>query len=386
MEKIEMVDLKNQYLNIKEEINSEIQKVLDNCDFINGQKVDEFANHLAKYLGAKYVIPCANGTDAIQIALMALELKRGDEVIVPAFTYVATAEVVGLLGLTPVMVDVDKDTFCVTAQNIEKAITKKTKAIVPVHLFGQSCDMEPILDLARKHNIFVVEDNAQALGAKYIFSDGTTWRTGTMGDIGCTSFFPSKNLGCYGDGGAIITNNPELAARLKMIANHGQKIKYHHDILGCNSRLDTIQAAILDVKLKYLDTYEKNRYEAAQHYTKGLSTLSEQIILPKESENSTHVYHQYTLKVLNGKRDALKQFLTEKGIPAMIYYPLSLDEQSAFKSISREGENLKNSSMLVKSVLSIPIHTELNLSTLNLVVKTIIDFYEYKTNRFDISN
>lgn len=377
MEKIEMVDLKNQYLNIKEEINSEIQKVLDNCDFINGHKVDEFANHLAKYLGAKYVIPCANGTDAIQIALMALELKRGDEVIVPAFTYVATAEVVGLLGLTPVMVDVDKDTFCVTAQNIEKAITKKTKAIVPVHLFGQSCDMEPILDLARKHNIFVVEDNAQALGSKYIFSDGTTRRTGTMGDIGCTSFFPSKNLGCYGDGGAIITNNPELAARIKMIANHGQKIKYHHDILGCNSRLDTIQAAILDVKLKYLDIYENIRFDAAQYYTNGLGILNEHIILPKEFENSTHVYHQYTLKVLSDKRDLLKQFLAEKGIPTMIYYPLTLNEQVAFKSILKEGEILNNSNILVKSVLSLPIHTELQNTHQDYIIETIFNFYNH---------
>ena len=376
MGKIEMVDLKNQYLNIKDEINHEIQKVLDDCDFINGKKVDEFSRNLAKYLNAEYVIPCANGTDAIQIALMALELKRGDEVIVPAFTYVATAEVVGLLGLIPVMVDVDYETFCVTAQNIEKAITKKTRAIVPVHLFGQSCDMEPILDLARKHNIYVVEDNAQALGAKYTFSDGTISRTGTMGDIGCTSFFPSKNLGCYGDGGAIITNNPELATRMKMIANHGQKIKYHHYILGCNSRLDTIQAAVLNVKLKYLDSYESKRYEIAKFYSSKLRELNNYIILPTELSNSTHVYHQYTLKVKGDERDNLKKHLEKRMIPSMIYYPLSLDEQKAYKLFSITGEDLPISKSLAKSVLSLPIHTELDKMSQELIIKAIYSFFK----------
>lgn len=376
MEKIEMVDLKNQYLNIKDEINQEIQKVLHDCDFINGKKVEEFSRNLAKYLNAEYVIPCANGTDAIQIALMALDLNRGDEIIVPAFTYVATAEVVGLLGLTPVMVDVDYDSFCITAKNIEKAITGKTKAIVPVHLFGQSCDMEPIMLLAKKYNLYVIEDNAQALGAEYTFSNGTIKRTGTIGDIGCTSFFPSKNLGCYGDGGAIITNNHELATKLKMIANHGQKIKYHHDTLGCNSRLDTIQAAVLDVKLKYLDSYEKKRYEVAQYYSNELRKLNEFIIIPSEQANSTHVYHQYTLKIKNGKREELKKYLEERGIPSMVYYPLSLDEQTAFKSLSKEGENLQISRILARSVLSIPIHTELTFKQLTSVISNISLFFK----------
>lgn len=373
-----MVDLRNQYLNIKEEIDNEIQKVLNDSDFINGKKVNEFANNLKNYMGCEFVIPCANGTDAIQIALMALGLKPGDEVIVPAFTYVATAEVVGLLGLVPVMVDVDINSFCVTASNIEKAITNKSKAIVPVHLFGQCCDMEPIMKIAKEYGLLVVEDNAQALGAKYKFSDGSIMRAGIIGDIGCTSFFPSKNLGCYGDGGAIFTNNPELATKMKMIANHGQRIKYHHDIIGCNSRLDTIQAAILDVKLKYLDIYERNRYEAARYYSKELSNLNEHILVPSELTNSTHVYHQYTIKVLNDKRDNLKQFLAENGVPSMIYYPLSLDDQLAFKSITEIGEKLDNSKKLANLVLSLPIHTELNILQQNLVIEKIFEFFNKK--------
>ena len=284
--KLNMVDLKGQYNKIREEVNVEIQKVLDTTAFINGPKVKEFAFHLAEYNRVKHVIPCGNGTDALQIALMALGLKPGDEVVVPAFTYVATAEVIGLLGYTPVMVDVD----------------------YPVHLFGQSCDMEPILKFASEHHLYVVEDNAQAIGAEYTFSDGTKKKTGTMGTIGCTSFFPSKNLGCYGDGGALMTNDDELAEKIRMIANHGQKVKYHHSVLGCNSRLDTLQAAILDVKLKHLDEYGAARYEAAQYYTRRLSGI-EGIITPAEMPYSTHVYHQYTLKVLNGRRDVLKKFL-----------------------------------------------------------------------------
>lgn len=369
-----MVDLRNQYLNIKEEIDNEIQKVLNDSDFINGKKVNEFANNLKNYMGCEFVIPCANGTDAIQIALMALGLKPGDEVIVPAFTYVATAEVVGLLGLVPVMVDVDIDSFCVTASNIEKAITEKSKAIVPVHLFGQSCDMEPIMKIAKKHGLFVIEDNAQALGAKYEFSDYSIVRAGTIGDIGCTSFFPSKNLGCYGDGGAIFTNNPELANKMKMIANHGQRIKYHHDIIGCNSRLDTIQAAILDVKLKRLDEYEQLRYNAASYYSEGLIGLDEYLVTPKEMEYSTHVYHQYTLIINHNKRDELKLFLEKNGIPTMVYYPLSLDQQNAFKSVSKKGSDLSISQKLSESVLSLPIHTELSRNQQNFIINTIQDF------------
>ncbi|MEG0890826.1 MAG: DegT/DnrJ/EryC1/StrS family aminotransferase [Bacteroidales bacterium] len=374
MSKIQMVDLHGQYNKIKEEVDAEIQKVLDTAAFINGPKVGEFAQHLATYTGAGYVIPCANGTDALQIALMGLDLKPGDEVIVPAFTYVATAEVIGLLGLTPVLVDVDSQTFNVTAAHLKKGITAKTKAIVPVHLFGQSCDMAPILELAKEHNLYVVEDNAQAIGAVYTFPNGKKAQTGTMGHIGCTSFFPSKNLGCYGDGGAMMTNDPELAARLKMIANHGQKVKYHHSVIGCNSRLDTLQAAVLDVKLKYLDNYSQARYRAAQYYTGQLARISG-IILPKEVENSTHVYHQYTLRVQDGKRDALKKYLEEAGIPAMIYYPLPLQEQEAFQQIAKLGESLDTAMELAYSVLSLPIHTELKTEEQDYIIIKIKAFY-----------
>lgn len=375
MNNIQMVDLKGQYLHIKDEINNEIQKVIDKTDFINGTKVTEFATNLAEYTGAKFVIPCANGTDALQIALMSLGLKTGDEVIVPAFTYIASAEVIGLLGLTPVLVDVDYNTFNTSAANIKNAISERTRAIIPVHLFGQSCDMEPIMNIANEHNLFVVEDNAQAIGAKYKFSDGTIKQTGTIGHIGCTSFYPSKNLGCYGDGGAIFTNDPLLAGKLKMIANHGQKIKYHHSVIGCNSRLDTIQAAILDVKLKYLDKYAQSRYQAAQYYTKGLKDIRE-IVTPSEMPFSTHVYHQYTLKVLNGKRNELKHFLANSGIPSMIYYPLPLQDQKAFMNISKKGEDLKISKELAASVLSIPMHTEITEYQQDLIINKIGEFYE----------
>ncbi|MEF9987021.1 MAG: DegT/DnrJ/EryC1/StrS family aminotransferase [Bacteroidales bacterium] len=374
MNNIQMVNLKGQYSKIKGEIDSEIQKVLDSTAFVNGPQVAEFANSLAKYTGANYVITCANGTDALQIALMALGLKPGDEVIVPAFTYVATAEVIGLLGLTPVMVDVDYNTFNITANNISKAITPKTKAIVPVHLFGQSCNMAPIITLAKEHKLFVIEDNAQAIGAVYTFPDSKKQQTGTIGDIGCTSFFPSKNLGCYGDGGAIFTNNKELAEKLKMIANHGQRVKYHHAVIGCNSRLDTIQAAVLNVKLKHLSEYSQARYNAAQYYTKHLSGVYG-IITPFEASYSTHVYHQYTIKVKDGKRDSLKQFLNDNGVPAMIYYPLPLQEQDAFKHIAREGEGLNVSKELAYSVLSLPIDTEITCITQDYIIEKIREFY-----------
>ena len=373
--KLNMVDLKGQYDKIREEVNAEIQKVLDTTAFINGPKVKEFASHLAEYNRVKHVIPCGNGTDALQIALMALGLKPGDEVVVPAFTYVATAEVIGLLGHTPVMVDVDYASFNVTVKNIARALTTKTKAIVPVHLFGQSCDMESILKFASEHHLYVVEDNAQAIGAEYTFSDGTKKRTGTMGTIGCTSFFPSKNLGGYGDGGALMTDDDELAEKIRMIANHGQKVKYHHAVLGCNSRLDTLQAAILDVKLKHLDEYGAARYEAAQYYTRRLSDI-EGIITPAEMPYSTHVYHQYTLKVLNGRRDALKKFLEEGGIPAMIYYPLPLQQQEAFKPITRAAESLDTAEQLAGSVLSLPIHTEMTPVQQDLVIERIKEFYK----------
>lgn len=369
-----MVDLKSQYLKIKEEVDAEIQKVIDTTSFINGPKVKEFATNLEKYLDIKHVIPCANGTDALQIALMSLDLKPGDEVIVPTFTYIATAEVIGLLGLTPVLVDVEPDTFNIKIDAIEKAITKKTKAIVPVHLFGQCSEMEKINNIAKKHNLFVVEDNAQAIGATYTFSDGTTKKAGTIGDIGCTSFFPSKNLGAYGDGGAIFTNNDELYDKIKRIANHGQNKRYYHQLIGVNSRLDTIQAAILDVKLKHLDEYNKARFEAAKYYSDNLQNI-EDIVTPVIANFSTHVFHQYTLIVKNGERDALKAFLNEKGISANIYYPLPLNEQEAFKSISKISDNLRNSYNLCDTVLSLPIHTELTYEIQNVILESIKQFF-----------
>ena len=376
--KIQMVDLRGQYMKIKPEVDAAIQNVIDNTTFINGPIVKDFAKNLSEYLGGCHVITCANGTDALQIALMALDLKPGDEVIVPAFTYVASAEVIGLLGLTPVMVDVDYETFNVTVDNIKKALSPKTKAVIPVHLFGQSCDMEPIMNLAKEHNLYIIEDNAQAIGAEYTFSDGHKEKTGTMGTIGCTSFFPSKNLGCYGDGGAIFCKDDELAERLRMIANHGQKVKYHHSIIGCNSRLDSIQAAILNVKLKHLDEYGQARYAAANYYTHKLKALDPEekfFITPKELKQSTHVYHQYTLKIKNGKRDALKQFLADIGIPSMIYYPLPLQEQEAFKHITRAAEDLTISKGIAYSVLSLPVHTEMTKDVQNEILSAIIKFF-----------
>lgn len=376
--KIQMVDLKGQYMKIKPEVDAAIQNVIDNTAFINGPIVKEFAQNLSDYMGGCHVITCANGTDALQIALMALDLRPGDEVIVPAFTYVASAEVIGLLGLTPVMVDVDYETFNVTVDNIKKGLSDKTKAIIPVHLFGQSCDMEPILNFAKEHNLYVIEDDAQAIGAEYTFSDGHKEKTGTMGTIGCTSFFPSKNLGCYGDGGAIFCKDDKLAEKLRMIANHGQKVKYHHSVIGCNSRLDSIQAAVLNVKLEHLDEYGKARYAAANYYTERLKTFDPEekfFITPKELEKSTHVYHQYTLKIKNEKRDALKQFLADADIPSMIYYPLPLQEQEAFKLITLAAEDLNISKDIACSVLSLPIHTEMTNEIQNKIINEVVAFF-----------
>ena len=377
--RIQMVDLKSQYLKIKDEVDAGIQQVIDNTAFINGPIVKQFAEKLSEYMGGCHVTTCANGTDALQIALMALGLKPGDEVIVPAFTYVASAEVIGLLGLTPVMVDVDYQTFNVTVDNIKKGLSPKTKAVIPVHLFGQSCDMEPILSFAKEHNLYVIEDNAQAIGAEYTFSDGHKAKTGTMGTIGCTSFFPSKNLGCYGDGGALFTRDDKLAEHISMIANHGQRVKYYHAVIGCNSRLDSIQAAVLDVKLKHLDEYCAARYEAASYYTAKLREFDPEeqfLITPKEQMNSTHVYHQYTLKIKNNKRDALKTYLAEQGVPSMIYYPLPLQEQEAFMPITRAGESLDNSKACAYSVLSLPIHTEMTHDMQDLVLDTIKNYFK----------
>jgi dTDP-4-amino-4,6-dideoxygalactose transaminase len=373
--KIEMVDLKSQHAKIQNEINNAILESIRNANFINGPDVSEFSKNLSEYLGGSYVIPCANGTDALQIALMALGLEPGDEIIVPSFTYVATAEVIGLLNFKPVMVDVDPFHFNITRENFEQAITSKTKVIVPVHLFGQCADMEPILALAKDHNLFVVEDTAQAIGAVYTFKDGTKKQAGTMGDIGCTSFFPSKNLGCYGDGGAIYTNNVELSERIKMIANHGQIKKYVHKYIGVNSRLDTIQAAILNIKLKHLNEYSNARRLAADRYDKLLSGISG-IITPARAQNSTHVFHQYTLQVKNGKRDDLKKHLENAGIPAMIYYPVPLNEQEAFKSIGVVKGSLNITEELCNSVLSLPMHTELTEVQQVFIAKSIQSFFK----------
>ena len=371
MKKIEMVDLKSQYLNIKEEVDEAIQNVIDTSTFINGPKVAEFKNALAEYLSVKHVIPCANGTDALQIALMALDLQPGDEVIVPCFTYAATAEVILLLKLKPVMVEVDPETFNITAAIIAKAITPKTKAIVPVHLFGQCSDMEPIMQLAREHQLFVVEDTAQALGAIYTFADGSQKSAGAIGDIGCTSFFPSKNLGCYGDGGAIYTNNDALAIKIQKLANHGQSKKYHHELVGVNSRLDTLQAAILGVKLKKLKQYTEARNEVAAYYDEKFKDIS-WIKTPKRQANSTHVFHQYTLVLAdNIDREALISFLKGLDIPSMIYYPMPLHFQEAFKQNDNKQGDFPISENLCKTVLSLPIHTEIEDEQLDFIFKAI---------------
>lgn len=371
---IQMVDVKSQYLKIKAEVQTAIEEVINSTAFINGPKVKAFTAHLSSYLDQAQVIPCANGTDALQIAMMALDLKPGDEVIVPAFTYVATAEVIGLLGLTPVMVDVDAETFNCTAELIAKAITPKTKAIVPVHLFGQSADMDPIVQLAQKNGIYIIEDNAQALGAVYYGEKGNQ-KTGTIGHVGCTSFYPSKNLGAFGDGGALCTTDQQLAERIYKIANHGQEKRYYHEMIGCNSRLDAIQAAILDVKLKYLDDYAKARNEAAQYYDHHLQHI-EGIQIPVRSQKSTHVFHQYTLKVAPGKRDSLQQFLHSKGIPTMIYYPVPLYHQKAFKKYIADPDfKLPVTESLCQMVISLPMHTELNEAALHYITLTIKEFF-----------
>lgn len=372
MHAIQMVDLKRQYLKIKDEIDQGILEVLDTTAYINGPKVKAFQEGLQQYLSTAHVIPCANGTDALQIAMMALDLQPGDEVIVPAFTYVATAEVIALLRLKPVMVDVDYDTFNLTAEIVAKAITPRTKAIVPVNLFGQSCDLEPIMALAQEHGLWVIEDNAQAIGADYTFSDGSTAKTGTIGHIGCTSFYPSKNLGAYGDGGAISTNRADLAEKMQMVANHGQVRRYYHDVVGVNSRLDAIQAVVLGVKLKRLDEYAAARQAAADFYDQALAGL-DWIQTPVRHPKSTHVFHQYTLLVKNGKRDALQMHLQQKGVPTMIYYPVPLYAQDAFRPFT-DLKHLPVTEQLCQEVLSLPIHTELDSEQLNYIVESVKSF------------
>ena len=375
MENIQMVDLKGQYEKIQTEIDNRILQVLRRSDFINGGEVGDFTKALSQYLCNSYVVPCANGTDALQIAMMALDLQPGDEVIVPSFTYVATAEVLGLLNIRPVMVDVDPQDFNITAKHIEAAITPKTKAVVPVHLFGQCADMESILAVAAKYNLYVVEDTAQAIGAEYTFSDGRKMKAGTMGDIGCTSFFPSKNLGCYGDGGALYTMNEALGQKIRMIANHGQEKKYVHKLIGVNSRLDTIQAAVLNVKLQHLDEYSEKRRNAADIYDNLLKDIKG-VTTPKRNKNSTHVFHQYTLVVDNDKRDGLKKHLQDYGIPAMVYYPIPLNEQDAYRTIGKVSGSLDVTKTLCKSVLSLPMHTELTLDQQKYIAETIKSFFE----------
>lgn len=375
MQDIKMVDLKGQYLQIKKEIDDSIQKVIDKTEFINGSAVKSFQNNLEKYLDVKHVIPCGNGTDALQIAFMALELKPGDEVITTNFTFIATVEVIAMLGLKPILVDVDKDTFLINPDEIEKHLTPKTKAIVPVHLFGQCCDMERIMEIANKHNLFVIEDAAQAIGTDYTFSNGKTQKAGTIGHVGCTSFFPSKNLGCFGDGGATYTNHDDVAIMLRSISNHGMKVRYYHDHIGVNSRLDTIQAAVLDVKLKHLPAYNKARQEAASFYNEAFKS-NPKIRTPKCVANSNHIYHQYTLVVEDSNRDNLKEHLQKKGILAMIYYPVPMHLQNAYNYLGYKEGDFPISENLCKTVISLPMHTELDKEQLGYISKSVLEFIQ----------
>jgi dTDP-4-amino-4,6-dideoxygalactose transaminase len=374
LKKIQMVDLQSQYNTIKEDINNAVLQVIENATFINGPEVSSFKINFEKYLNVAHVIPCANGTDALQIALMGLGLQPGDEVITPSFTYIATTEVIALLGLIPVFVDVDPTTFCIDPTKIETAITPKTKAIVPVHLYGQAAPMDEIMNIAKRHELFVVEDNAQAIGCDFYHKDGRVSKTGTIGDIGCTSFFPSKNLGCYGDGGAMYTNNSDLAANLKKIANHGQVVKYHHEVVGCNSRLDTIQAAILNIKLPLLDSYCNARRKVADYYDEAFKDIP-QIITPFRSERSTHVFHQYTLKLEGVDRDKMIEFLNEQGVPSMVYYPIPAHKQKMFAAFGLEDQDLPITNELTSKVISLPIHTEMEEEQLEYICAQIKTFF-----------
>ncbi len=371
---ISMVDLKSQYTRLKSDIDNAIAEVINQTNFIKGSALKNFEQELAQYLNVKHVIGVGNGTDALQIALMSLDLSPGDEVIVPAFTYVATAEVIGLLGLKPVMVDIDSNNFNILTNELEKVITTKSKAIVPVHLYGQSAPMDDIIDFAERHNLYIIEDNAQSLGCNYHFGNNKSSKTGTIGHIGCTSFFPSKNLGCFGDGGAISTNDDQLADKMRMIANHGQSQKYVHDRIGINSRLDSIQAAILSVKLKELDDFNKRRKIVAKIYDDEFSSVDE-IITPHREEYTEHVYHQYTIKVDESKRDQLKSFLSDFNIPSMIYYPIPLYKQKAFSSYYA-GTGLINTEALCKQVLSLPMHTEMDNEIQYYITNKVKDFFK----------
>jgi dTDP-4-amino-4,6-dideoxygalactose transaminase len=372
MKKIQMVDLVSQYEKIKPTVLPLIEDIMSKAQFINGPEVSAFKNELQDYLGVKHVIPCANGTDALQISLMSLGLKPGDEVITPSFTYIATTEVIALLGLKPVFVEVDPKTFCIDPTALAAALTTKTKAIVPVHLYGQSADMELIMSFAKANELFVIEDNAQAIGSEYIFSSGKKQKTGTIGDIGCTSFFPSKNLGCFGDGGAICTNNDELALKLKMIANHGQSKKYHHDVVGCNSRLDNLQAGVLRIKLRKLDDYIVARRSAADVYDDAFKD-NPCIEVPYRASNSSHAFHQYTLKLIKVNRDGLNEYLAQKGIPSMIYYPIPAHKQKMFAHFDLEC-HLPITDELTHQVISLPMHTELEADQLKFIIEGVNEY------------
>jgi dTDP-4-amino-4,6-dideoxygalactose transaminase len=368
-----MVDLKGQYEKIKDEVDKAILNVIDSTAFINGPEVKNFQQDLEKYLGVKHVIPCANGTDALQVSMMALGLKPGDEVIAPSFTFVATTEVIALLGLTPVLVDVDPDTFNIDPKAIEKAITPKTKAIVPVHLFGQCADMDAIMEIASKHNLFVIEDTCQAIGADFIMKNGSKKKAGTIGHVGCTSFFPSKNLGCYGDGGAIFTNDDKLAEKLRIVVNHGMEVRYYHDSIGVNSRLDSIQAAILRIKLKHLDEYAAARNKAAAYYDKAFGN-NPKLKIPGRFNKSNHVFHQYTLVTNGFDRNKLPEFLQEKGIPAMIYYPVPMHLQKAYLDPRYKAGDFPVTEMLASTVVSLPMHTELDEEQLKHITSSVLEF------------
>ncbi|KAF2518174.1 DegT/DnrJ/EryC1/StrS family aminotransferase [Flavobacterium salilacus subsp. salilacus] len=374
MKKLQMVDLKGQYDKIKDTVNASIQEVLDNTAYINGPEVHKFQKNLEEYLDVKHVIPCANGTDALQIAMMGLDLQPGDEIITADFTFAATVEVIALLQLTPVLVDVEPDTFNISVEAVRNAITPKTKAIVPVHLFGQVADMEDIMALAEEHNLYVIEDNAQAIGANYTYADGTKKKAGTMGHVASTSFFPSKNLGCYGDGGAIFTNDDELAYKLRGIVNHGMYERYHHDVVGVNSRLDSVQAAVLNAKLPLLDEYNQARRAAADKYNAAFAGHADIITPLTKGADDSHVFHQYTLRVLNADRNALLKHLQEKGIPCAIYYPIPLHSQKAYADAKYNEEDFVVTNQVVKEVISLPMHTELDDEQIKFITDTILEF------------
>jgi len=374
MNKIQMVDLNGQYQSIKNEIQAGFDQVLNDSTFINGPQVVSFAENLEKYLGVKHVIPCANGTDALQIAMMGLNLKPGDEVITADFTFAATVEVIALLGLTPVLVDVEEDTFNISIEAIKRAITPKTKAIIPVHLFGQPANMDEIMTIAKENNLFVIEDNAQAIGSNYEFANGTKQKTGTIGDVGATSFFPSKNLGCYGDGGALFTNNDELAHRLRGIVNHGMYVRYHHDVVGVNSRLDSLQAVVLNAKLPKLDEYNNKRRETAKKYNQAFANHKNIITPIIKKQDDSHVFHQYTLRTVNADRNSLMQHLLDNEIPCAIYYPIPLHRQKAYIDIRYKEEDFEVTNRLVSQVLSLPMHTELDDKQIEFITDCICDW------------